>query len=335
MFLRADYEEFERANLSPYARLSAETLGRERQEEPCRLRTAFQRDRDRIIHCKAFRRLKHKTQVFIAPEGDHYRTRLTHTLEVSQVARAIARALRLNEDLTEAIALAHDLGHTPFGHTGEEALSENVKAVGGKGFSHNEQSLRVIEKLESGGKGLNLTREVRDGVLHHTGKEDPGTLEGCIVKIADRIAYINHDIDDALRAGLLKESDLPQNALDVLGKTGSARINSLVIDIVETSDGKPYIKQSEKIAGLMNDLRNFLFEEVYIGSKAKSESDKAKRIVSEIFHHHFDNPTDLPDSLEGNNLKRVIDYIAGMTDRYVIRQYEELFIPRPWGSEER
>lgn len=330
MFLRTDYEEFEGQNLSRYAKLSSESVGREREEVQCTLRTVFQRDRDRVVHCKAFRRLKHKTQVFIAPEGDHYRTRLTHTLEVSQVARAIARALRLNEDLTEAIALAHDLGHTPFGHTGEEALSEKVKTVGGKGFSHNEQSLRVVEEIEFEGAGLNLTWEVRNGVAHHTGQVDPQTLEGCVVKIADRVAYINHDIDDALRAGLLSVGDLPRKTVKELGESSSSRINSLVMDIVRTSDDKPYIKQSEEVAALMDELRNFLFDRVYIGSKAKIESDKAKRILSEIFDYYYENPSALPTTKEDGVTQSVVDYIAGMTDRYVIKLYGDLFIPKPW-----
>lgn len=331
MLLRGGYEEFERSHLSPYASLSAESKGRERPEDQCVFRTAFQRDRDRVIHSKAFRRLKHKTQVFISPEGDHYRTRLTHTLEVSQVARGTARALQLNEDLTEAIALAHDLGHTPFGHTGEEALTERLSGMGRGPFNHNEQSLKVIERIESHGKGLNLTWEVRDGVLKHTGPDEPLTLEGQIVRIADRIAYINHDIDDAIRAGILSMDELPPHAVAALGRSTSQRINALVLDIINESDGKPRITQSERVGGLMDELRTFLFDHVYIGSEAKKESDKAKGIILRMFDFYLDNPELVHQPLPGEEpVEGVLDYIAGMTDPYLIKQFERHFLPKAW-----
>ncbi|MDN5344878.1 MAG: dGTPase, partial [Clostridia bacterium] len=274
MLLRVEAEQREVAILSPRASLSSRTRGREIPEEPCPIRTEYQRDRDRIIHCKAFRRLKHKTQVFIAPEGDHYRTRLTHTLEVAQVSRTIARALRLNEDLAEAIALGHDLGHTPFGHSGEEALNEVVPG----GFKHNQQSLRVVEVLE-GGRGLNLTWEVRDGIAHHTGPVKPSTLEGQIICYADRVAYINHDIDDALRAGIITQGQLPEACLKVLGHSHRQRIDTMVTDIIRYSWEQGCIAMSPAVQQATDALRDFLFKNVYIGSLAKVEEGKAKNLL--------------------------------------------------------
>ena len=327
--IRERLEENEKDYLSSLAALSSETRGRLRYEAPCELRTEFQRDRDRILHSKSFRRLKHKTQVFIAPEGDHYRTRLTHTLEVAQIARTIARALSLNEDLTEAIALGHDLGHTPFGHTGEETLDGIVPG----GFKHNEQSLRVVDVLESNG-GLNLTEEVRDGILRHTGQEEPFTLEGQVVKISDRVAYINHDIDDAIRGGILKNEDLPEECIAVLGPDHRSRINTMVTDLVYNSMGRQRIRMSEPIWKATINLRDFLFDNVYIGSLAKAEVPKAKRVVQELFRYYIDNPGALPQSIFNNShdtddilARAVCDYVAGMTDRYAISLYQNLFVP--------
>ncbi len=330
MHLREEQEKMENECLAPLAARSGANRGREKFEDPCSVRTAFQRDRDRIIHSKSFRRLKHKTQVFIAPEGDHYRTRLTHTLEVSQVARTAARALLLNEDLAEAIALGHDLGHTPFGHAGEETLAE----ISPMGFKHNEQSLRVVDHLEGEG-GLNLTWEVRDGILNHTGDRYPATLEGQLVKISDRIAYINHDIDDALRAKILLPEQLPQNEILRLGNTGSERLNVMVRDLIENSWQKPRIAMSEDLAGVMNRLRRFLFDHVYIGSAAKTEEQKARYIIKMLYHHWLKNLQDLPDAVREQCLRNgveraVLDYIAGMTDRFIILVYQELFVPKPW-----
>ncbi|MFP4021304.1 MAG: deoxyguanosinetriphosphate triphosphohydrolase, partial [Halanaerobium sp.] len=291
-----------------------------------------QHDRDRIIHSKAFRRLKHKTQVFIAPEGDHYRTRLTHTLEVSQIARTIARALKLNEDLVEAIALAHDLGHTPFGHAGEAALSE----ITGEDFHHNIQSLRVVDLLEkrsSGSRGLNLSIEVRDGILNHTGDNKPKTLEGQIVRIADRVAYINHDIDDALRGGIISQSDLPSDAISILGKTHSQRIDVMVRDLIESSWQQQEIKRSAEVKSATKNLREFLFENVYIGSEGKSEEGKAKRLLKLLYEFFMDNLEYIPEEyleFEKNHKQAVVDYIAGMTDRYAINLGRKFFIPTPW-----
>lgn len=323
-------EERERQVLSPHAQLSAESAGRARPEDPSPIRTAFQRDRDRIIHSKTFRRLKHKTQVFLAPEGDHYRTRLTHTLEVSQVARTIARALRLNEDLTEAIALGHDLGHTPFGHTGEDALKPPFVK---KAFDHNLQSVRVVEKLEREGNGLNLTEEVIDGIKNHVEECMPSTLEGKIVRLADRIAYINHDIDDAVRAGILSDEDLPPEAIAILGDTGGKRINSLVMDMVEQSLDKDDIVMSEPVYGAMEDLKHFLFENVYVGSDAKKEQEKAIQLIRSLYTYYIEHPESLPPELPGHKDPvdvRVIDYIAGMTDRFALKEYENLFMPKVW-----
>ncbi len=330
MQIRLRTEKFEREQLSPFAALSCMSRGRALPEEPCPVRTAFQRDRDRIIHSKSFRRLKQKTQVFISPTGDHYRTRLTHTLEVAQIARTIAKALRLNEDLTEAIALGHDLGHTPFGHAGEEALNEILQDYG-MSFKHNEQSLRVVDVLES----MNLTWEVRDGILNHTGPQDPVTLEGCIVKIADRIAYINHDIDDAVRGGIIKPDDLPKDCLEVLGERHNARINTMVMDMIKSSWDSPKITMSPEVREAMDKLRNFLFRNVYIGSEAKTEEHKAKNVLQSLFLHYIRHPEQLPDQLikkepDTTPARAACDYVAGMTDRYALDVYTEYFLPKPW-----
>jgi len=324
--------EIERNTLSPYAALSEKSKGRREYIEPCPIRTEFQRDRDKIIHSKSFRRLKHKTQVFITPEGDHYRTRLTHTLEVSQIARTIARALRLNEDLTEAISLGHDLGHTPFGHAGERALCE----VASFNFRHNEQSFRVCDKLENG-KGLNLTWEVLDGIKCHTGLQMPKTLEGEIIRYADKIAYVNHDIDDAIRGGVIKLSDLPKKSLDILGRTHSERIDTLICDVIAESEGKEHIKMSEKVENAMMTLRKYLFENVYnIGSSAKTEEGKAEKIIKILFAHFMENPTEVSNVTLADTLfereEKIVDYIAGMTDRYAVFVYEKLFIPKGWNK---
>ena len=330
MLVRERTEGIERQVLSPRAALASETRGREREETRCSIRTEYQRDRDRIVHCKSFRRLKHKTQVFLAPEGDHYRTRLTHTMEVAQISRTVARALLLNEDLTEAIALGHDLGHTPFGHIGEDALS---KYLPGK-FEHNRQSLRVVEVLEYDGKGLNLTWEVRDGILHHTGDGMPSTLEGQIVRIADRIAYINHDIDDALSAGLLDPGDLPAGPIEALGRYSSHRIDRLAHDLVENSADSDLISMSPEVGALMDELRDFLFERVYIGSIAKTEEEKAVRVLQSIAEYYLNDPEQLPPEFRPSEptelTVRVCDYVAGMTDRYALMKYEQYFLPRAW-----
>ena len=292
------------------------------------LRTPFQRDRDRIVHSKSFRRLKHKTQVFVAPEGDHYRTRLTHTLEACGIARTVARALGLNEDLTEAIGLGHDLGHPPFGHAGEETLDAALREHCGAGFRHNEHSLRVVEVLERDGQGLNLTEQVRDGILNHTGPTKPATLEGRIVKLVDRVAYINHDIDDALRAGILRQDDLPAAEIEMLGPTGSLRIDTLVRDIVENSAGTGDIVQSEEVGGAMLRLRKFMFDRVYLGPEARREHKRVQRAMRGLFHHYLDHPDEVPDlDPEASDCQRVADYIAGMTDRYCIAKFAELTIP--------
>jgi dGTPase len=302
---------------------------RRQVEEPdSSLRTPFQRDRDRIVHSKAFRRLKHKTQVFVAPEGDHYRTRLTHTLEACGIARTVARALGLNEDLTEAIGLGHDLGHPPFGHIGEEVLDEAMRERCGGGFKHNEHSLRVVDALERDGQGLNLTEQVRDGILNHTGSNKPATLEGRIVKLVDRVAYINHDIDDALRAGILDPADLPTAEIELLGPTGSARIDTLVRDIVARSAAEGDIAQSEEIGGAMLRLRKFMFDRVYLGPMARHEHERVRRTVRGLFDHYMEHPEEAPESEPGaDDCRRVADYIAGMTDRYCIARFTELSIP--------
>ncbi len=322
--------EIEKKYFSEYASFSENAGGRIFPLEPCPIRTEYQRDRDRIIHCKAFRRLKHKTQVFLSPEGDHYRTRLTHTLEVSQIARTIARCLKLNEDLTEAIALGHDLGHTPFGHAGERTLDRLTGH-----FEHNEQSLRVVEFLENDGKGLNLTELVRDGIVNHKSKCTPRSLEGKIVNLSDRIAYLNHDIDDAERAGLIKESDLPDDAIKVLGKSKSARINNMVTDIVRMSLDKNFVSYSDEFKEAENTLRNFLFENLYTGGLAKIEEVKANTMIELIYEAHVKKPELLPKTyyamLDKEEKERVItDYIAGMTDGYAISRFNELFVPKIW-----
>ncbi len=332
--VRQEVEEREKTYFSRYAALSANSRGRLIHEEPCLVRTDYQRDRDRIIHSKSFRRLKHKTQVFIAPEGDHYRTRLTHTLEVAQISRTIARALRLNEDLTEAIALGHDLGHTPFGHAGEEALSEVYPG----GFRHNEQSLRIVDHLEGSGKvggGLNLTWEVRDGILHHTGNGVPGTLEGQIVHMSDRIAYINHDIDDALRAGIIQAGDLPRESISLLGEAHRSRINAMVLAIVEHSQDQPEIRMGREVQQATDALRSFLFERVYIGSLAKKEEQKARGIIKILYQYYVQDPSALPEDqrkkIAEDGVERcVVDYVAGMTDHFAIKMFEIYFIPFSW-----
>jgi dGTPase len=311
----AGVREHEERWLSPLAIRSYETRGRREPEEDCRLRTPFQRDRDRIVHTKAFRRLMHKTQVFIDPAGDHYRTRLTHTLETTGISRGVARALRLNEDLVEAIGLGHDLGHTPFGHAGEEALDEVLQESLGRRFRHNEHSLRVVDVLERDGRGLNLTAEVRDGIVTHTGPNEPGTLEGKIVRLVDRVAYINHDIDDAVRAGVLAPDDLPRDEIELLGPTGSRRIDTLVHDLVETSAERADIRQSEEIGAAMLALRSFMFEHVYLGDASRAEHERARATVRRIFEYLIERGDDVDD---------VIDYVAGMTDRFALSYAESL-----------
>jgi dGTPase len=328
---REEYQILEAHNLSSKATLSKESMGRQFDEEECDYRTVFQRDRDRIIHCKAFRRLEHKTQVFIAPSGDHYRTRLTHTLEVSQISRTIARNLRLNEDLTEAIALGHDLGHTPFGHTGEKVLNK----VHSFGFKHNIQSLRVVDSLERRNfkRGLNLTYEVRDGILNHTGDNVANTLEGQIVNISDRIAYINHDIDDAIRAEVLSIEDIPKKILNVLGYSHGHRINTLISDVIRNSENKDIIKQSDAIKEVMLKLREFMFKNVYFNKVAKKEEKKAAHVIKELYKYYLEFPDELPEEYRDNEVSsevNICDYIAGMTDRYAINVYSELFVPKPW-----
>jgi dGTPase len=311
----AGVREQEERWLSPLAVRSYETRGRAREEEPCLLRTPFQRDRDRIVHSKAFRRLMHKTQVFVDPAGDHFRTRLTHTLETTGISRGVARALRLNEDLVEAIGLGHDLGHTPFGHAGEEALDAILRDRFGRHFRHNEHSLRVVDVLERDGRGLNLTAEVRDGILTHTGPNEPETLEGRIVRLVDRVAYINHDIDDAVRAGVLGPAELPQAQIDLLGPSGSRRIDALVHDLVESSERAGDIVQSEEVGAAMLALRSFMFERVYLGEAARAEHVRARATVTRIFDHLIER---------GDPVDEVVDYVAGMTDRFALSYAESL-----------
>lgn len=323
--------EVERLTLSPYATLSQNTKGRLRECEPCQMRSEFQRDRDKILHCKSFRRLKHKTQVFLSPEGDHYRTRLTHTLEVSQIGRTIARALRLNEDLVEAIALGHDLGHTPFGHAGERKLNELVNG----GFVHSEQSRRVVDLLENNGKGLNLTFEVRDGIANHKYNDRPATLEGEIVKYADRFAYINHDIEDAIRGGVIANSDLPKDCIATLGDSKSKRINNLIEDMVKTSWDKPEIAQSTRFKQATEKLHAFMFERVYTNSSAKAQETKAIKMIELIFEYYLKHLDKLPDFyrslLDAFPADRVVcDYISSFTDRYCVRVFSQLFVPDGW-----
>ena len=331
MTVREETERVEELTLSPYACRAAQSRGRARPLEACPMRTAFQRDIDRIVHSKAFRRLMHKTQVFLAPEGDHYRTRMTHTLEVSRIARTIARGLRLNEDLTEAAALGHDLGHTPFGHAGERALSELMPG----GFAHNVQSLRVVERLENGGAGLNLTWEVRNGILCHTGEDPAATLEGRIIRLADQIAYINHDIDDAIRGGVLYPIDIPLALSQRLGFSHGARIDALVTDIIKISRGKNIVEQSEEYGRAMAELRAFMFEAVYRNPAAKSEEGKAQDVIRFLFEHYRRDPDALPGEFqdirarEGSE-RAACDYIAGMTDPYAVEQFQALAVPRAW-----
>ena len=332
MSIRENLERMEEISLSPFATLSVNSRGRDREEPQCDIRPVFQRDRDRILHCKSFRRLKHKTQVFLSPKGDHYRTRLTHTLEVSQNARTIAKALSLNEDLVEAIALGHDLGHTPFGHAGERILNELCD----EGYRHNEQSVRIVEKLEKDGKGLNLTWEVRDGILNHQTSMMPHTLEGKIVRLSDKIAYINHDIDDAIRAKVMSEEDIPLEIRKVLGMTTKERLNTLIHNIIMNSMGKNDIVMSEEIGGAMQDLRKFMFQKVYTNPAAKGEEAKAERLLCELYAHYMGHIEILPEQYqrmhsEGEKKERVVcDYISGMTDQYAVAKYREFFLPKAW-----
>ena len=331
MTIRERLEEQEYALLAPWACHSRETRGRERAITPCEVRTNFQRDVDRIVHAKAFRRLKHKTQVFLQPEGDHYRTRMTHTLEVMRIARTIARGLRLNEDLTEAMAFGHDLGHTPFGHAGERVLNEIMPG----GFQHNVQSLRVVERLEDGGEGLNLTWEVRDGILCHTGPQQPATLEGQIIRLADQIAYVNHDIDDAIRGGIIYQMDIPMALLRSLGFSHGERINTLTLDAIAQSEDGKSIRLSDQRKEELAMLRSFMFEAVYCNPVAKGEESKAQAMLELLFRHYKDHLDELPGDYyaiaqtEGPE-RAVCDYIAGMTDMYAVDRYSAAFIPRAW-----
>ena len=327
MLIRENMELLERTYLSPFAALSQNSRGRDREETPCDIRPVFQRDRDRILHCKSFRRLKHKTQVFLTPRGDHYRTRLTHTLEVSQNARTIAKALRLNEDLVEAIALGHDLGHTPFGHAGEHMLNEICEG----GFRHNEQSVRIVEKLEKGGRGLNLTWEVRDGMMNHQTRLMPSTMEGKIVRLSDKIAYINHDID-AIRGRVLSEKDIPAEYREILGDTTRKRLNTFIHNIITNSLGKNDICMSEEVEQAMKGLRKFMFQNVYRNPVAKGEEERAKDLLSRLFIYYNSLPRQYLQMMEqGEEKERVVcDYIAGMTDRYAIAKFEEYFMPKAW-----
>ncbi len=330
MNIREITEQYEEKNLSKYATKSSKCIGRDRNEDLCDIRTEFQRDRDRILHSKSFRRLKHKTQVFLSPEGDHYRTRLTHTLEVAQIARTLARGLRLNEDLTEAIALGHDLGHTPFGHAGERALSDIMP----QGFLHFEQSVRVVENLEKNGKGLNLTKETKNGILCHTRGKEASTLEGRLVKLADRIAFVNHDIDDAVRAGVLLQKNIPIVAQEVLGKNRAERINTLVHSVLENSH-ENFIKMSEKVQEAFDVLYRFMYEVVYVNANAKHEEQKVPAMIKLLFEHYKDKPNDLPPDLmriasrEGIE-RAACDYIASMTDHFAVKTFNNIFVPREW-----
>ncbi len=335
MITRKTIEEREYRELSPCGTRAAESRGRMAEEEPCSIRTDFQRDRDRIIHSKSFRRLMHKTQVFLAPEGDHFRTRLTHTIEVSQIARTIARGCGLNEDLTEAIAMGHDLGHTPFGHSGESVLNRIYPG----GFRHNEQSLRVVDVLESGTsrRGMNLTMEVRDGILNHTGPVKPFTVEGQVVKISDRIAYINHDIDDALRSGVIRYEDLPAHCIEILGSTHKERINTLVTDMIEHTWNSPEARMSDEKLEAMNDLRSFMFRNVYNSSFVRrvENMDRIDVVIESLFDYFMENQDELPTELldmkgEYPTDELVKDHVAGMTDRYALNLYNRIFVPAGW-----
>lgn len=332
MTIREETQLEEERTLSPYAMQSAKSRGRERYEEECDIRTVYQRDRDRIIHSKAFRRLKDKTQVFLAPQGDHYRNRLTHTIEVSQTARTIAKALRLNEDLVEAIALGHDLGHTPFGHAGERALDR----VCPLGFAHYKQSVRIVERIEKGGMGLNLTWEVRDGMQNHRTSGTPHTLEGQVVRISDKLSYIHHDMDDAKRAGVITEEAVPISLRKLLGNTTRERLNTLIHDIVKNSKGKEQVLLSPEIEEGMKELRSFMFEEVYLNPVAKEEEKKAEQLVETLYQYYVENPEKMSVEYrglleEGEPLERVVcDYISGMTDQYSMEKFREIFIPKGW-----
>lgn len=332
MNIREQMEAREQQILSPFASLSMDSKGRDRQEEECDIRTVYQRDRDRIVHCKSFRRMKDKTQVFLSPQGDHYRNRLTHTLEVSQTARTIAKALSLNEDLVEAIALGHDLGHTPFGHAGERALDR----VCPLGFAHFKQSVRVVEKLEKNGRGLNLTWEVRDGILNHRTSGNPSTLEGQVVRYCDKISYIHHDMDDAQRAGLITEDDIPITLRILLGYTTRERLNTFVHDIVKNSRGKDKISMSPEIEEGLRDMRSLMFQDVYLNPAAKTEEKKAEHVVEELYAYYSRYPEKMSEEYRNLLLKdepkeRVIcDYISGMTDQYSLEKFRELFIPKGW-----
>lgn len=332
MTIREQIEEMEAKTLSPYATLSTASRGRDVDEPQCDIRPLFQRDRDRILHCKAFRRLKNKTQVFLTPLGDHYRTRLSHTLEVSQNARTISKALRLNEDLTEAIALGHDLGHTPFGHAGEKILNQLVR----DGFRHNEQSVRIVELLEKDGQGLNLTWEVRDGIRNHQTSLTPATPEGKVVRLCDKIAYVNADIDDAIRAEILTEDDIPLEIRNILGFSTRARLNTLIHDVITNSKDTYDIHMSDEIFQAMSDLRAFMFKSVYTNPVAKGEEIKARRMIKELFEYYAVHPEDMPERFqtmndEGTPLDRTIaDYISGMTDQYAVTKFNEYFMPKAW-----
>ena len=334
MTIRENLEQWEKIYLSPYATLSQNTRGREKPEEQCDIRPVLQRDRDRILHSKSFRRLKDKTQVFLSPEGDHYRTRLTHTLEVSQNARTIAKALSLNEDLVEAIALGHDLGHTPFGHAGERALNE----ICPYGFRHNEQSVRTVELLEKEGEGLNLTWEVRDGILNHQTSNIPATLEGKVVRFSDKIAYTYHDMDDAVRAGILQEADIPREIGEIIGYTPGERLNNFIHDIVTESKGTNDVKMSADVERAMRDLKVFMYERVYSNPIAKGEEHKAESLVKTLYEHYMNHTNELPKfflelGLQGESREQVVcDYISSMTDRFAIALYDELYVPKFWMS---
>lgn len=333
MTIREELERREHQILSEFASFSDQTSGREQPEEPCDIRPAYQRDRDRILHSKSFRRLKGKTQVFLAPEGDHYRNRLTHTLEVSQNARTVAKALRLNEDLTEAIALGHDLGHTPFGHAGERILNKIVPG----GFFHQEQSIRVVEVLEKGGRGLNLTKEVRDGIRNHSTAGHPSTSEGQIVRICDKIAYVNSDIDDAIRGGVIRDEDIPSAYKDVLGHTLRERLNTLIHDLIKNSENSPTISFSEEVGDVMQKLRKFMFDHVYTNSAAKTEEGKAQALIERLYEYYLEHTDALPEEYIshirnglGSKERVVCDYISGMTDNFAVTTYRRLAIPQMW-----
>lgn len=330
--IREETQRIEREILSPYAALSENTRGRVREAAECPIRTPYQRDRDKVIHCKAFRRLKHKTQVFLSPEGDHYRTRLTHTLEVAQIARTIARALRLNEDLTEAVALGHDLGHTPFGHAGERALNRLMP----NGFRHYEQSVRVVERLENDGRGLNLTFEVRDGIRCHTTGQEARTMEGRIIRWADKIAYMNHDIDDAIRAGVIRESDIPRDITAVLGDTKNKRITTMVTSLIRNSPAG-VVGMDADVLEAYDALHEFMYEAVYLNDYAKREEKKVPHLIESLFGYYVRHPDRLPESMReiaeaDGKEQAACDYIAGMTDRFAVDLYSNLFIPKAWGT---